>query len=84
MISIPSDSIWAMIAGDGGAAATETIRCCGSGSVGAAGWLASEIRTVGAPQRWVTPCLRIESHASPASNLRRQTCVPPIAVTAHG
>ena len=61
MISAPSASTWAMIVGDGGAAAVEMISGRSSGSCGAVGWLTRAISTVGAAQKWVTPALCISS-----------------------
>ena len=40
--------------------------------------------TVGAPHMCVTPCSTIIGKMSAGSTARRQTCVPPIAVTDHG
>ena len=40
--------------------------------------------TVGAPFRWVTRCSRISRQITSPRTSRRQTWVPPIAVTAHG
>ncbi len=84
MISAPSASIWAMICGEGGAAAVLTINLPGSGPSWAPGWLTSEISTVGAAQKWVTPAVRTSFQTAPGSSLRRQRWVAPIAVTAHG
>ena len=44
----------------------------------------SMLSTVGAPHIWVTPCSTIIGKISAGSTLRRQTCVPPIAVTDQG
>ncbi len=41
------------------------------------------VSTVGAPQKWLTSPAESMSHTFPASNLARQRCSPPIAVTAH-
>ena len=40
------------------------------------------MRTTGAPLKWVTFSLSMRGQTSAGSNLRRQTCVPPRAVTA--
>jgi hypothetical protein len=40
--------------------------------------------TIGAPQRWVTPCSAIAAMIAPASTRRRQTWVPASAVTVQG
>jgi hypothetical protein len=47
-------------------------------SVGA--WI-SIVSTIGAPHMWVTPSRRISGKITAGSTLRRQTCVPPAAVT---
>ncbi len=49
-----------------------------------AGALTSMLSTVGAPHMCVTPCSTIIGKISAGSTLRRQMCVPPIAVTDHG
>ena len=48
------------------------------------GALSSRPMTTGAPQRCVTPCSPIARSIAPASTRRRQTCVPPSAVTVQG
>ncbi len=73
-----------MMVGEGGAAATLTMSLRGSGPCRAEGWFASEMRTVGAAQKWVTFWARTRSQTAPGSSLRRQTWVAPIAVTAQG
>ena len=42
------------------------------------------VTTVGAPLRCVTPCSVIRPQMTSPRTSRRQTWVPPIAVTAHG
>ena len=71
-----------IVVGDGGAPAVVITIGCSSGG----GGLVAQDRgdTVGAPLRWVTPCSRISDQITSPRTSRRQTCVPPIAVTAHG
>ena len=73
-----------MMVGEGGAAAVLMTSRRGSGSVGAASELTSEISTVGAAQKWVTPSSRTRRQTSAGSSLRRQTWVAPMAVVAQG
>ena len=42
------------------------------------------LTTVGAALRWVTPCSRICCQIGSPRTSRRHTCVPPMAVMAHG
>ncbi len=42
------------------------------------------VTTVGAPLRWVTPCSPMSVQIVSPRTSRRQTWVPPIAVTAQG
>jgi hypothetical protein len=46
-------------------------------------WI-SMVSTVGAPHMWVTRCWAMRRNTSGGSTRRRQTWVPPTAVTAHG
>ena len=78
---MPSSSTTRRSAGDGGAPPTNTLTSRGSRA--AAGSPASMVRTVGAPQRWLTSPAESMSHTFPASNRARHRCSPPIAVTAH-
>ncbi len=70
-----------MTVGLGGAPAVVTTSGRSSGA--AAGELASEINTVGAPFRCVTPSAWIRPQISSGSTPRSATWVPPSAVTAH-
>ena len=68
--------------GDGGAPAVVITSGCRGGR---RPWrVRIVVTTVGAPLRWVTPCSRINDQITSPRTSRRQTCVPPIAVTAHG
>ena len=67
----------------GGAAppvATSTVRA--NVRFTSAGACTSMLSTIGAPHRWVTPACSISGKITAGSTLRRQTWVPPTAVTA--
>ena len=69
---------------DGGAAPpVATSTTWSSGTFTSSGAWISVVSTTGAPQRCVTPWRRISRKISAGSTFRRQTCVPPTAVTAH-
>ena len=80
--SAPSASICAIVAGAGGAPAVVTTTRCGNATV--SGWFTKPMSTVGAAQKCVTPSSCTPALMPTASTLRRQTCVAPAAVTAHG
>ena len=68
--------------GEGGAAAVETFTACGNFSTPASRAPSTIIRsTMGAPQKCVTFCSTIVLITWAASTPRRQTWVPPTAVT---
>jgi hypothetical protein len=71
-----------IVVGDGGAPAV--VITIGVSSAAAALSRRIVVTTVGAPLRWVTPCSRISDQITSPRTSRRQTCVPAIAVTAHG
>ena len=68
--------------GDGGAPPTKPNTSVSSGSASSAPTIV--VRTVGAAHRWVTPSLVSAFQIGFASTFGRQTCLAPIAVTAHG
>src|SRR5204862_5836970 len=68
----------------GGAAPPVAISTvCGNGVFTPSGAWISIVITMGAPHMWVTPCRAMAGKISAGSTRRRQTCVPPTAVTAH-
>src|SRR6266550_1642664 len=75
-------AIIAMIVGDGGAPPVMTRIARGNGC--AAGWWASITRTVGAPQKWVTPPSSNIPQACAGSTRGMQTLFAPTAESAHG
>jgi len=80
----PSSSIpWITFAG-GGEPPVWIWTTCGNLRRCSCGALISMVSTVGAPHMWVTPCSTMSSKICFGSTARRQTCVPPIAVTDHG
>ena len=68
--------------GVGGAPPTNTSAGSSSGSASSAPMIV--VSTVGAAHRCVTPSLVSAFQIGFASTLGRQTCLAPIAVTAHG
>ncbi len=40
--------------------------------------------TIGAPQRWVTPCSAMASYIAFARTCRRHTCTPALTLIDHG
>ena len=80
----PSSSIaWMTFAG-GGEPPVWMCTACGNLRLSSSGAAVSMPSTVGAPHMCVTPCSTISSKMRFGSTARRQTCVPPIAVTDHG
>src|SRR6476661_7261270 len=71
-----------IVVGDGGAPAV--VMTIGVSNEAATLSRRIVVTTVGAPLRWVTPCSRISDQITSPRTSRRQTWVPPIAVTAHG
>ena len=69
-------------AGDGGAPPTNTWAASSSDSASSASTIV--VSTVGAAHRCVMPSLVSAFQIGSASTLGRQTCLAPIAVTAHG
>ncbi len=76
-----SPSSRSMVAAAGGAPAVITRTPAGTSPRAAAGALASEISTVGAAHSQPTRSPAISEKTCAGSTLRRQTCVPPAAVT---
>jgi len=74
----------ALITVEGGAAPPVAISTvCENGVfTSAAAWI-SMVITIGAPHMWVTPWRAMAGKISAGSTRRRQTWVPPTAVTAH-
>src|SRR5271163_4207919 len=66
----------------GGEPAVRTRTARGNGLRSLAGASASAANTIGAAQKWSTPCSRMALNIPGALTLRRQTWVPPAAVTA--
>ena len=80
----PISSIAAITEAGGGAAAVITSTVRPSGRRAASGALTSMLRTIGAPQKWLTPWSAMASKMAPGSTLRRHTWVPPIAAMVQG
>src|SRR5271170_7646768 len=66
----------------GGDPAVRTRTMRGNGLRSLAGASANAARTIGAAQKWSTPYSRMARNIPAALTLRRQTWVPPAAVTA--
>ncbi len=75
-------SISAIVVGLGGAPAV--VMRTGRGTDPAVPAFRMVLTTVGAAFRCVTPCSRSCCQIASPRTSRRHTCVPPIAVTAHG
>ncbi len=80
----PIASIFSSTAAGGAEAAVITSTVRPSARRAPAGALTSMLSTIGAPQKWVTPCVAMASKMAAASTRRRQTCVPASAVTVQG
>ncbi len=80
----PSSSIALITLAGGGEPPVWMCTTCGNLRRCSAGAAVSMVSTVGAPHMCVTPCSTMRSNTCWGSTARRQTCVPPIAVTDHG
>ena len=72
-----------MTTAGGAAPPVATLVRSGNGRFASAGACTSMLSTTGAPHMWVTRVSTIESKMRRGSTLRRHTCVPAAAVTAH-